>query len=368
MHAIKARFFTVILFYLIFISSCTLKDSALLSADDIRFTQSAKTIEAQLTQVQQPVAVTQTFVAEGTSTPQPTIILVTPSPDGEICDQGKFVEDVTVPDNSIFTIGSEFTKIWRIQNIGSCTWTTEYDVVFISGNGMSAEGSYKLPAGVIPGDSIDIPIEFKAPLVSGDYKGSWQLRNPDGKIFGLGSNADLSFWVDIQVIEPNTNYKLDFALSYCTADWSSSSVQDLTCPSDRESQDGSVNLSINPKLENRTENEPAILVIPENILDGWIRGVFPAIKIVNGDRFIARIGCIADSSGCELNFILQVEAEDGSIASLGEWAEILDGSTTVIDIDLSGLAGGTYKFILITEVTGGNVDNSNGFWFVPHVD
>jgi hypothetical protein len=39
------------------------------------------------------------------------------------CDAAAFVSDVTYPDGSDVTLGSTFTKIWRLKNVGTCTWT-----------------------------------------------------------------------------------------------------------------------------------------------------------------------------------------------------------------------------------------------------
>ncbi|NIP41529.1 MAG: hypothetical protein GWN00_05010, partial [Aliifodinibius sp.] len=32
-----------------------------------------------------------------------------------------------------------FTKVWRLQNVGTCTWTADYDMVFISGDRMGGD-------------------------------------------------------------------------------------------------------------------------------------------------------------------------------------------------------------------------------------
>ena len=52
------------------------------------------------------------------------------------CDWAQFVADVTVPDGTTFAANQTFTKTWRLKNIGFCTWTTSYALVFDSGNSM----------------------------------------------------------------------------------------------------------------------------------------------------------------------------------------------------------------------------------------
>ena len=45
---------------------------------------------------------------------------------------------VTVPDGTVFNPGDTFTKTWRLENTGSCAWTTGTALVFTSGDLMGA--------------------------------------------------------------------------------------------------------------------------------------------------------------------------------------------------------------------------------------
>src|SRR5271157_1067465 len=54
------------------------------------------------------------------------------------CNWAQFVADVTVPDGTTLAPGATFTKTWRLENIGNCTWTTSYALVFSSGSAMGA--------------------------------------------------------------------------------------------------------------------------------------------------------------------------------------------------------------------------------------
>jgi len=43
---------------------------------------------------------------------------------------------VTVPDGWLITPGLVFKKTWRLKNIGTCTWTRNYSLVFAGGEQM----------------------------------------------------------------------------------------------------------------------------------------------------------------------------------------------------------------------------------------
>jgi hypothetical protein len=114
------------------------------------------------------------------------------------CDWAAFVKDVTIPDGTSLAPGEVFTKTWRLQNRGTCTWTPDYDVVFYSGAQMSGV-EMQVPGYVAPGQSVDIAVTFTAPSAPGHYVGYWILRNASGKLFGTGEWADEAFYVDIYV-------------------------------------------------------------------------------------------------------------------------------------------------------------------------
>ena len=92
----------------------------------------------------------------------------------------------------------KFTKIWRIENQGQCSWNSDYRIVFDDGDAMDGPASQEITSGsVAPGDRLDVEIEFTAPDVPGTYKATYQLRNDDGVIFTFGG-----LWVEIKVTQP----------------------------------------------------------------------------------------------------------------------------------------------------------------------
>ena len=115
------------------------------------------------------------------------------------CDWVMFVKDVTIPDGTELGPGEIFTKTWRLQNRGTCTWTSDYMLVFTSGDPMGGTTAVRLPGRVAPGQTVDVSVTLTAPNSPGRQVGYWMLRNPSGQLFGYGNNAQKAFYVDIQV-------------------------------------------------------------------------------------------------------------------------------------------------------------------------
>jgi hypothetical protein len=84
--------------------------------------------------------------------------------------------------------------------------------VFDHGDSMSGPASQQLTTGTVtPGETIDIDVDLTAPASAGTYKGYYLLRNSDGVLFGVGSTADVAFWVEIEAVAPTVAFKLTFA-------------------------------------------------------------------------------------------------------------------------------------------------------------
>ena len=132
---------------------------------------------------------TSTVVAQ-TNTPFPT---QPSSPSGPVlstCDLASFVDDITIPDGTELAPGQTFTKTWRIQNDGTCTWTPDYQLLYYGGEIMSAETAYALTdTEIAPGDTLDISIEMTAPTAEGSYTMWWIMRNANGENFGVDASG-----------------------------------------------------------------------------------------------------------------------------------------------------------------------------------
>ena len=123
-----------------------------------------------------------------------------------VCDQAAAGNpiDITINDNTPMLPGQNFTKIWRLQNVGACTWTKAYSASFFYGAQMDAPAFVPLSRDVPSGESAEIIIDMVAPLQPGTYQGNWKLRNPEGKLFGIGPSGDAPFWVRVVVVQVQT--------------------------------------------------------------------------------------------------------------------------------------------------------------------
>lgn len=307
---------------------------------------------------------TQTSVVPtATHTQVPPTITPTPIP----CNRAQFIKDVTVPDGTIYSPGVVFTKIWQFKNTGSCDWTSDYRLIFASGNQMGGLDSTALPGRIRPGESVNLSIDLKAPDRDGRFRGNWMLRSSNGQIFGIGSEGEGAFWVEIRVVyPPDLGFEYDFAANYCNATWRTGAGK-LACPTTTSLEDGSIALTDRPVLENgRQENEFTLLTGPEQITNGYITGTYPAYKIKTGDHFLADIGCLENSQGCDVTFFLDGILNDGTVLSLGAWKETYDGRITRIDLDLSSLNGQSVRIVLGVRANS-RPNRANAFWLVPSI-
>jgi VCBS repeat-containing protein len=123
----------------------------------------------------------------------------TPVPTPSCTDRATFIKDVTFPDGTYIAPEEAFEKVWRVENTGTCPWTEDYQLVFISGYSMGGSAALPLLGNIPPGSVVDLSIDLKAPSVNGLYKGYWMLRNPQGALFGVGEMANRPLWVQVNI-------------------------------------------------------------------------------------------------------------------------------------------------------------------------
>jgi hypothetical protein len=116
-------------------------------------------------------------------------------------DSFEFVADVNIPDDTVFAPAERFTKRWKLRNNGTCSWSSEYSVLFVGGDQMSAAESIPLAVAAVVGQTVDVAIDMIAPDEPGTYRGNWQIANAAGEPFGIDGQIEDAFWLRIVVEE-----------------------------------------------------------------------------------------------------------------------------------------------------------------------
>ncbi len=319
---------------------------------------------------------TPTPLYTATNTPPAFVITyVTPTPTASPipCNWVRFVEDITIPDGSSFNPGQTFIKTWRLQNIGSCTWTNDYELVLSSGDAMGGTTAQKLNRTVNPGDIVDLSVTLTAPTSSGSHMSYWMLRSTDGIVFGWGASQSKSFWASIVVstlptVSPDT--PLDMADAYCNARWSNNGGTILSCPSQTYNYTtGSVTRTDSPDIEiGYNDDEATLITIPSDGVGGSISGHYPAVTVKSGDRFTALGGCLDSSPNCSVTFLLKYTEKGGTgVQTIASWDETYDGNRSQMNVDLNSLAGKSVEFILEVQNRNDSSSDDRAFWMVPRV-
>lgn len=318
----------------------------------------------------------------GTVTPTPT------QPPVSACDKAQFIADLTIPDGTLMNPGQVFDKTWRLKNIGTCTWTTAYKLVFVSGEQMGGPTEANLPTNVPPGSTVDLTVRLTAPSVGGTYRGYWQFKNANGVLFGIGTPAVKPWWVEIRVAGPTptpgptqtptptqtpvptptpaSDTAYDFVAHVCDAQWVSAAGV-LPCPGNEGDARGFVRVISSPRLENgATDPRPGLLTVPQNLYNGYIQGIYPTFRVQSGDRFESIVNCEYEATSCLVIFRLDYRIGDGPIQTLWAFGERYEGLFYQASLDLSALAGQDVRFAL-TILANGPASGDRALWVAPRI-
>jgi hypothetical protein len=267
-------------------------------------------------------------------------------------DRAQFIADVTVPDGTRYDPGATFKKTWRLKNIGTCTWTTSYTMVFDSGERMGAAASIAFPGSVAPGQTVDLTVDMTAPAAAGHYIGYWRFKNASGTLFGIGLNANKSWWVEINVVgSTQTGVAYDFTASAADATWSSG-AGGLSFPGTNGDAKGFALKADRPSFESGvTASQPGLLFSPQQITNGFIQAAYPALTVQSGDRFQATVGCEFNAASCYVAYRLDYQV-GSTIRTFWSFRERYEGLTYNVNLDLSPLAGQSVRFILYVSAYG----------------
>jgi len=236
--------------------------------------------------------------SENTPIPAETI---PPTVESSCEDRTHFVSDVNYPDGTEVEAGVEFTKTWRLQNTGTCTWNSDYAIVFERGDAMEASPSTPFSADPVPPQGeVEVSVAMKSPDAPGTYQGYWRLRDKAGLKFGTGEK--------------------------------------------------------NIKLENRSEAGVTLITHPKHVDHGSIFGTFPEYTVKNGDHFKSKLGFLDDCGEGDVLFQLWYQVDQVQ-NKLAEWSDSCNGNLVFVDTDLSNIVGEKVQFVLVVSANGSPVDD-----------
>jgi hypothetical protein len=230
---------------------------------------------------------------------------------------------------------------------------------------MGGQNFMALPRDVAPGETIDLAMNFKAPVITGSYRGNWQIQNERGEIFGTTATANRPFWVAIRVQAADlTGPAYDFAANVCSAQWFSGGGS-IRCPGTINDPNGLVLRPTVTRLEDgTTSTRPSILTMPQNVSNGYIRGVYPSIKVQDGDRLQVAVGCEGNATSCGVLFRIDYQLADGIVRDFWAFGEQYDGDYFSVDLDLGPLAGQDVRFVF-TILSLGPATGDRALWVEP---
>ncbi|RPH71080.1 hypothetical protein EHM76_06340 [bacterium] len=215
---------SVLVMLSVLLSACNLSaaNPTQIGPDQIN-TIAAQTVEALTTQMAPPPATATNTPEPATATPMvtatstlaiPTLnltpgaltntLIPLPTSAGSTeCNKVFFLEDTTIKDGTVFKPETEFTKTWKIQNSGSCTWTTLYSAVPFSNDpaspAITGDGEFPVKANVAPGGLLQITVKMFAPKEEGTYTQYWKMQDDAGNNFGIGGAGGAGWYVNIKV-------------------------------------------------------------------------------------------------------------------------------------------------------------------------
>ena len=106
-----------------------------------------------------------------------------------------FIEDLTIPDQTVVSPGVTLDKRWQVENSGSCNWDERYRIKLITETNLATPSEQALyPAR--SGTQATIRVLFIAPSEPGTHRSAWQAFSPLGEPFGE------PFYIELVVESP----------------------------------------------------------------------------------------------------------------------------------------------------------------------
>ncbi len=269
-------------------------------------------------------------------------------------DEFTYVSDITIPDGMTITPNTIFTKIWYVQNSGTCMWNSNYKVVYNSGDEVGMAKAFPLlePGNYIrPGESTAVQVHLLAPTeINKTYSTVWALESDKGIRFGSGPAKNLYLSSNFRV-ENQFVVTQNFGSLICSDDYGY-----ITCGANGDSDRGAVYYDETPMSEaGRYFGSPGIAVRPPKGENTSVRFEFGPLRFPRGSTFYTNFGCRPESPTCDVQIRLYAretgygerlvqEIREWNDGFMGEWKLKLD-DIEVFDQD--------FTYIVEVQANGG---------------
>ncbi len=194
------KFFPLLVILLILSLSCSRSLAGETGSTPVFVTPATDLIKETVEALRPPTTIpSPTYdISKGTPTPvspTPTYPPTSTPVEDPYCYLEMEAFDVTIEDGSQIVINEPFQKTWKLVNTGTCFWTPDFQLVFISEEIMGGQSPVPLGTTVYPNKEIEISVDLVAPAEAGPHIGYWQLQSPDSYSAGW-------LWVEIEAILP----------------------------------------------------------------------------------------------------------------------------------------------------------------------
>jgi Tol biopolymer transport system component len=112
------------------------------------------------------------------------------------------IADMTIPAGTRFASPQPFTKIWRVKNSGTCTWTPTHYLLRFGEEGEQMGGApfVRIPGAIQPGATVDLALPLVAPETPGRHVSHWKVFGRDGNAVPGPDGNPVTLTVDIEVL------------------------------------------------------------------------------------------------------------------------------------------------------------------------
>lgn len=258
------------------------------------------------------------------------------------CYDAEMVRHITVPNGTVLLPGTDFIKIWRVKNTGSCIWERGATMVAVSSDFLSATG-IPLASRVRPGETVDVSMHLVVPAVTGTIQGRFELNVARRRNIGPGEDN----YFRSSIISSNASGVVyNFVANACQAQWRNGQDRTLNCPSRQENERGFVRILNSRRLEDGNSYSPVLWTHPEMERNGVITGTYPALLIQNGDHLRFQVGCLSGNNQCDVEVEVSYRGLSGGRTAFFSQHQVSDGAVATFNQSLNSLAGSYVSFVI----------------------